>query len=596
MNYQSRLDLYETYNAQRTLERFGYLYPTRPKEKVSLNCANCKKEGQLTVNGFLSKKKTYLCRSCGALQREAVRYNINWEERCKTIEGYDSVKTEDMYGYKYPQRSNDLVCVRCECQIESHQPIIEFWRRKKRYQCKICISKQEFSKRKENMFAARDKFWSKDENRKWASDLAKTQEHRKTVMEKNNQNLDFQKKRRAGYAKNETEIKQKQSEASKNMWAERYDEMCQHTKETAPLRAEKLKARMEDPVVRSHYSNKAKETWENPEYVKKQKKAWTEERKEALRERNKSPEMLAKVNTRVNTTEEVLLRYFFESLGIKVIPSHTIKYYVFDLYLPSLNILIEFDGLRWHHPDYVEGNAKSNIARDKSKTTYIQKYHPELTLIRINENALYQKGYLESKFQHLLKEQTFSFKDVSIQEVDNKTALIFLTLFHYKENQRAAPGMKIGAYLDGKLIGLAVYSSVSRQEIATSMGCKPKEILELSRFCIHPNYHKNNFGSWLLAQSRESIKKEYPYVRGIVTFADTTLDHQGTIYKAAGYSFVSEVSEDYHYRHKDTGHFMHKRTLWGLAKKMREPEIIYAEKHGFKKEWGAKKLKFFYSF
>jgi len=596
MDYQPRLELHKSYNAQHTLERFGYLYPTRPKEKIALNCAICLKEGQSTVNDFLNrikKKGQYLCQSCGARMREEKAYAIDWKYRCSLIEGYDATVTDETYGYEYPHRSGDTVCVKCGCGSISHQPITEFLRKKERYRCKICMSKQEFSLRQEAMFKARDIYWDDDVNKQKASETAKTQPHRSEGMKRLNKDHDFLEKRRKGYDINRTEIKQAQSEASKKLWETRYEEMTEHTRLTAPDRAIKLKERMQDPLVRSFYSEKGKENWENPDYVRKQKESWTDERKEVLRERNRSPEMLAKVNAVRASTEEHLLHYFFTSLNIEVIPSYVLGYYVFDLYLPTLNILIEFDGMKWHHPDYVEGRALSNIARDKSKTTYVQRHHPNLKLHRINENALYQKGYLELEFSRLLNKVEFSFNEIVLKEVDHKTAVLFLTLFHYKENQRAASGLKLGAYLGDRLIGLAVYSSVCRLEIATSMGLKPKEVIELSRFCIHPCYHKTNFGSWLLGKTREQVKKLYPYLRGIVSFADTTLDHQGTIYKAAGYDLVSEVEADYHYQHEQTNRFMHKRTLWGLAKKMRECESVYANKHGFKKVWGAKKLKFF---
>lgn len=598
MDYSPRLETQPSYNPQRTLERFGYEYPTKPKEKVSLNCIGCNVEGQLTVNDFLTRLKrkgVYRCRACGALEREKEKYTIDWKDRCDQIVGYNVQDTREHYGYDYPSRSTDKVSVCCNCGTDSHQEVSEFWRKFKkgeRYTCKPCMAKQEFSKRQDAMFKARDEFWSKEENKQRASEVARSQPHRAEVMRLNNSNEEFRARRDEAASK--PEVIKKQSDASKKLWEGRYDEMRSYAQQTVKVRSEKLKKRMEDPLVRSYYSEKGKENWEKPEYIAKQKEAWTPERKQRLIERNKSPEMLAKLNKSRNSTEEFLIRYFLDSLDIEYIPDYVLGPYVFDIFLPNLAMLIEFDGMKWHHPDYVEGRAKTNIRRDKSKTTYVKNQHPELSLMRLNETGLYQKGFLEQKFQAHIKERDFSFPDIEIREVENKEALQFLTLFHYKENQRAASGLKLGAYLDDKLIGIAVYSYVGRREIATSMGYNPKELVELSRFCIHPCYHKNNFGSWLLARSREEVKRVYPYVCGVVTFADSTLDHQGTIYKAAGYELVSEVPEDYHYQHKETGKFMHKRTLWGLAKKMREPESIFYPKHGFEKVWGAKKFKFIY--
>jgi len=355
---------------------------------------------------------------------------------------------------------------------------------------------------------------------------------------------------------------------------------------------------MEDPLVRSYLSEKGKENWEKPHYIKKQNAAWTEARKENLRKRNRSPEILAKIRNKA-TTEERLIGYFFESFDIDVLREYVIGHYVFDIYLPSIKILIEFDGLRFHHEDYIKIGEQRNLSRDKAKTTYIKKYHPELTLIRFNETSLYQRGFLEYRFKDLVVLVDFSFSDVEIREVDDTEALLLLTLFQYKENQRAARGLKVGAYLNDKLIGIAVYSSVGRKDVATSLGYTLKDILEMSRFCIHPSYLKTDFGSWFLARSREYTYTRYPYILGIVSFVDTLLDDSHHRYNA-GYKFIADSPEDgngdYHYKHNQTNKLMHKLTLSGIAKKMREPESIFAAKHGFEKIWGVKKLKTFYAF
>lgn len=239
--------------------------------------------------------------------------------------------------------------------------------------------------------------------------------------------------------------------------------------------------------------------------------------------------------------------------------------------------------------------GERNIANDKSKKTFIERHRPEHKLVILTEDHLYCKGGLQIAFSNYLKEYDFKFEDIEIRDdVSEKEACLFLDLFHYKERSRAAPGYKIGAYLKNKLIALSVYATASRQEVATSEGLKFKEALELSRFCIHPGYHKNNFASWMLAISRKKVKEKYPYVRAIITFADTTMDHDGTIYKASGFEFCHETAPDYHYINNETGAFMHKRTLWGIASKLRVQESVYAQNHNFKKVWGSKKLKFIY--
>lgn len=60
------------------------------------------------------------------------------------------------------------------------------------------------------------------------------------------------------------------------------------------------------------------------------------------------------------------------------VQSFLVKYYIFDCCIPSLNILIEFDGTYWHSLD-----ATKNL--DKRKTTYISRWHSHYKLIRVSE-------------------------------------------------------------------------------------------------------------------------------------------------------------------------------------------------------------------
>ena len=57
---------------------------------------------------------------------------------------------------------------------------------------------------------------------------------------------------------------------------------------------------------------------------------------------------------------------------------HLVKYYTFDAFIPSLEILVEFDGTYWH-------SLPATISLDKRKSTYIKKWHPNLKLVRVKE-------------------------------------------------------------------------------------------------------------------------------------------------------------------------------------------------------------------
>jgi hypothetical protein len=137
-----------------------------------------------------------------------------------------------------------------------------------------------------------------------------------------------------------------------------------------------------------------------------------------------------------------------------------------------------------------------------------------------------------------------------------------------------------GAFLNDELIAVCKFASVVRKEVATSMNLKTSEVLELDRFCIHPNYQKKNFASWFLSRCTKLINDSK--ITHLVSFADSTFGHIGTIYKAANWMKIGTVKPSYHYV-DSTGWVLHKKTLWDHAKKMGKSEVEYAEENGYQK-------------
>jgi hypothetical protein len=68
-----------------------------------------------------------------------------------------------------------------------------------------------------------------------------------------------------------------------------------------------------------------------------------------------------------------------KSLYPNSIGGYLVKYYTFDAFIPSLNMLVEFDGTYWH-------SLPSCVSLDKRKTTYIKRWHSSLKILRIKEN------------------------------------------------------------------------------------------------------------------------------------------------------------------------------------------------------------------
>lgn len=244
------------------------------------------------------------------------------------------------------------------------------------------------------------------------------------------------------------------------------------------------------------------------------------------------------------------------------------------------DILIECQGY-WH-----EDWNKEQQKRDKIKFTHIDKYYSdEYEIMYFWPDEIKAKDKvverLKLKIGVDIPVLDFNFKDIEIRESTWRDVGEFLALYHYIGKGRG--GIAMGAYLDDKLIGCAVFSPPLRQNQAKYFGVD--SFRELSRFCIHPSYQKKNFASWLLGKT---LKRLNCYV---VSYADTTVGHQGTIYKAANFRLHHVVPADYWY--VDSNNMvMHKRTLYGRARTLNMKEAEFAMANNYRKKFGKEKVCF----
>jgi hypothetical protein len=311
------------------------------------------------------------------------------------------------------------------------------------------------------------------------------------------------------------------------------------------------------------------------------RKLWSKDSYREMQALNRS-----KQSGNISSIQKTLYKYL-DDLNIvydKEGPNTTIGYYVFDCLIPSKNgksILIECQGDYWHSLPKHERN-------DKSKFTYISKYFPQYEIMYIWEHEFNAKGRvldrLKLKLGIDIKCVDFKFDDIEIKTPPRDELKSFLNSYHYIGTDRG--GILFGAYLEAELIGVVVFSSPLRQNTASQFGMKDSQVRELSRFCIHPNYHKKNFASWLISKTLKMIDCDL-----VVAYSDKTVGHGGYIYKASNFELHHTVQPDYWYADND-GYVMHKRTLYGKASKMSMSESDYAEKYGYRKIFGGEKLCF----
>lgn len=190
----------------------------------------------------------------------------------------------------------------------------------------------------------------------------------------------------------------------------------------------------------------------------------------------------------------------------------------------------------------------------------------------------------------------FEFKDITIIKTKSEIAREFYNTYHYLGY---TGGHTFVGLLNGQIIAAATFGGITRLEIAKRLEIESSEILELRRFCIHSDYHKQNLATWFMSRIIKKIKELYEYegkkLRALISFSDTSQNHEGTIYKASNWKYDGMTKKNYHYEDKH-GKIIHKRGVWDKAKAEGITETEYAGGNGLTKIWRKPKKRWLWAY
>ena len=367
----------------------------------------------------------------------------------------------------------------------------------------------------------------------------------------------------------------------------------------ADIYTDKFKSKLKDNGDRFWEINR--DTWREklvtPEFKQKMsecgKRAWTDEyRKRMVKVRFLQPKTSSQQKILYSLLDDLKIKYY-DDQDIKCI----IGYFCFDCRIDpqegiklEKSLLIEVQGDYWH-------NLPKNIRNDKSKATYLKTYFPEYDLKYLWEHEFDNKDRVINLLKYWLGLSkfeliNFDFKDIQERIADYKTAELFISKYHYA-GRVGRSGINLGYYLGDELVAVIIYVNPTRQETAIKQGYAYDNVLELSRLAIHPQYQVKNLASYLIGRSINYIKQNKLWIKLLISFADTTYNHLGTIYKASNWILDGEVAPDYWYA-DNKGYVCHKKTLWYKASKNVMSESEYCSKFNYSKVWGDKKFRYIY--
>jgi len=224
------------------------------------------------------------------------------------------------------------------------------------------------------------------------------------------------------------------------------------------------------------------------------------------------------------------INQFLLSCGVQTITSSLsiIPPYQIDIFIPSHNLAIEFNGLYWHSENKVGKNYHLN------KTQICEQNN--IRLIHIFEDEwLFKKEIIKSKLKNLLGltlDRVFARKCV-IKDVDPQTSCHFLNTHHLQGKINSK--INLGLYYNQELISLMTFTKPRLGIGSHHSG------YELSRFCNKTDTIVVGGADKLI---NHFIKKYHP--NQIISYADRRWS-RGDLYRKLGFTQTNINKPNYWY-------------------------------------------------
>ena len=346
-------------------------------------------------------------------------------------------------------------------------------------------------------------------------------------------------------------------------------------------------------------SERAKELWQDPVYREKivslhQDPIFRVRILEIL-DKNRCltfPRKISKLQEKLYCVlEDLDVVYFKEGLDTIVGPFRTdedrLSGYAFDALAikNGLKLYIECNGEWWH---------KDRANKDIAKADFLATYMPGGQILTLWEDEFRDlKTVRELITARLQSPKCFDFElsDISLSS-DNKWVDVrnFFSRYHYLGNAGRSGSRVQTARIGDLIVAAAIFAEPTRSESAKRLGLVSGDLLELTRFAIHSEYHKKNFASWFLSRAIKSVWNTTK-AKMLIAFSDLSQGHLGTIYRALGWQLDGEVDRDYFYQDQN-GKRLHKKTVWNRAVSLGLTESQYRDREKLNKVFGNRKLRF----
>jgi hypothetical protein len=216
-----------------------------------------------------------------------------------------------------------------------------------------------------------------------------------------------------------------------------------------------------------------------------------------------------------------------------------------DVFVPSLNIGIEFNGLYWHSEPVLLANNKSPRS-DREKQEHFS--NQGIRIINIYEDEWGNKSdIVKSRLQNILgvTGTTIYARKCQVREVSSKDAAAFCNANHLMGKGRS--NIRLGLYYEDKMVSVMTFSNnnLSRKAI----------IWEINRFASLLNVNVVGGASRLF---KTFIRQHKP--DQVLSYADNRWS-AGNLYRQLGFTKINDGTPNYWYLKTNLLQRIHRFTL-----------------------------------
>lgn len=156
------------------------------------------------------------------------------------------------------------------------------------------------------------------------------------------------------------------------------------------------------------------------------------------------------------------------------------------------------------------------------------------------QETLFDKESMQSIISNFMINDFYAVGNVKEYKVflcHRKEVVEFIKNWHYSKNVNGLTTDYCFKLLDlnGNMIGAMIYGKIAMANVWKKYSKKESELIELKRLCCIDNTAKNT-ESFFISKTLKWLKKN-TNIKKVISYADTTYLHKGTIYKASNFSY-----------------------------------------------------------